>query len=310
MMKIKIKSTVEFEKIKDFDNDPIAITRIRIGLQQSLDSEERDKKLLIKQVEQYSQDIESLFIDVVKTRHVPLKSTPLFSWQINSEPITSSCWQVERIVPKVLLAHLFLESGHALLPDYKLASANYAKAMQMHEQINQNLESWKWKNSDQNHPIFQCAWHNSCIAHLQCLQHMAMLSVGIGKNLPAKTLFTVAERAVKSSVCSIAHWTSEYEVENTLPACQAMQLYYSSKLLWDDSKYGNSIFRLQQLNNSNFTEKTRFDAINNEIEKVGLLLSENQRINNGAYFDTVEASTEPLLTPLELIRPTQIISVE
>ena len=307
MMKIKIKSTVEFEKIKDFANDPIAITRNRINIQQSLDSKEKDKELLIKQVEQYSKDMEALFIDVVKTRHVPLKSPPLFSWQINSEPITSSCWQVERIVPKVLLAHLFLESGHALLPDYKLASANYAKAIQMHEQINQNLESWKWKNSDLNHPVFQCAWHNSCIAHLQSLQHMSMLSVGIEKNLPAKTLFTVAERAVKSSVCSIVNWTSEYEPENTLPACQSMQMYYSSKLLWDNSKYGNSIFRLQQLNNSKFTEKTRFEAINAELEKVGLLLSENQRINDGAYFDTVEMG-EPLKSALEMANESEIES--
>jgi len=306
MMKIKIKSTVEFEKIKDFDNDPIAITRNRINIQQSLDSEENNKELLIKQVEQYSKDIETLFLEVVQKHHLPLKSTPLFSWQIDAEQITSSCWQVERIVPKVLLAHLFLESGHALLPDYKLASANYAKAIQMHEQINQNLESWKWKNSDQTHPIFQCAWHNSCIAHLQCLQHMSMLSVGIDNNLPAKTLFTVAERVVNSSVLSIVNWTSEHEPENTLPAGQAMQMYFSSKLLWDKSKYGHSIFRLQELHNSKLKEKTRFKAINAELEKVGLLLSENQRINGGAYFDTVEMG-EPLKSAVEMANESEIV---
>jgi len=298
-MKFQIKSTVEFEKIFDFQ-DPIPITRNRISLQQFLDSEENNKELLINQLEKYKEGIDILFFEMTQSQHVPLKSTPLFSWQIDSEQITSSCWQVERIIPKVLLARLFLKLGHGLLPDYKLASANYAKAMHLHEQINQNLLTWKWRNSDMTHPIFQCAWHNSCIAHLQCLQHMAMLSVGIGQNLPAKTLFTVAERAVKSSVCSIAHWTSEYEVENMLPACQAMQMYFSSKVLWDKSKFGNSIFRLQQLNNSKFTEKTRFEAINAELEKVGLLLSENQRINDGAYFETVE-SGEPLKSTLEMI---------
>ena len=307
MMKFKIKSTVEFEKLKDFLEDPIAITRNRISIQQSLDSEENSKELLTTQLEKYNKGIDILFSELVQKRHVPLKSTPMFSWQINNEQITSSCWQVERIVPKVLQASLFLESGHDLLPDYKLASAKYAKAMQMHEQIIKNLLTWKWKNSDLHHPIFQCAWHNSCIAHLQCLQHMAMLSVGIDKNLPAKTLFTVAERAVKSSVCSIVNWTSEYEPENTLPACQSMQMYYSSKLLWDNSKYGNSIFRLQQLNNSKFTEKTRFEAINAELEKVGLLLSENQRINDGAYFDTVEMG-EPLKSALEMANESEIES--
>jgi len=308
MMKFKIKSTVEFEKLNDFLEDPIAITRNRISIQQSLDSEENSKELLTTQLEKYNKGIDILFSELVRKRHVQLKCIPLFFWQIDNEQITSSCWQVERIVPKVLLARLFLESGHELLPDYKLASANYAKAMHLHKQINKNLLTWKWKNSDLHHPIFQCAWHNSCIAHLQCLQHMAMLSVGIDKNLPAKTLFTVAERAVKSSVCSIVNWASEYEPENTLPACQSMQMYFSSKLLWDDSKYGNSIFCLQELHSSKFTGKTRFDAINNEIEKVGLLLSENQRINNGAYFDTVEMG-EPLKSALEMANESEIVGL-
>jgi len=305
MMKIKIKSTEEFEKIFDFAEDPIAITRNRISIQQSLDSEENNNSLLIEQLEKHCKGIDIMFYELVRKRHAQLKRIPVFSWQINNEQIISSCWQVERIVPKVLLARLFMESGHNLLPDYKLASANYAKAIQMHEQINQNLETWKWKNSDMNHIIFQCAWHNSCIAHLQSLQHMAMLSVGIDKNLPAKTLFTVAERAVNSSVLSIVNWTSEHEPENTLPAGQAMQMYFSSKLLWDDGKYGHSIFRLQKLHDSKLKEKTRFGAINAELEKVGLLLSENKRINDGAYFDTVEMG-EPLKSALEILEENSV----
>jgi hypothetical protein len=303
MMKIRIKSTVAFEKIFDFTEDPIQVTRNRIRIQQSLDSEEKNKELLIKQLEKYCNGIDRLFFELVRKHQLPLKSIPFFSWQIGSESICSSCWKVEQIVPKVLLAQLYLDSGHASLPDYKSASTNFAKAMQTHAHIKEHLLNWKWRNSDLNYPIFQLDWHNSCIAHLQCLQHMAMLSVGIDQNLPSETLFKVAERAVKSSVLSIANWTSGDEPENTLPACQAMQMYYSSKLLWKDGKYGNSIYRLQELNSSKITGlcvKTRFDAINTEIEKVGLLLSENTRINNGAYFDTVEIG-EPLQTPAELI---------
>ena len=300
-MKFQIKSTVEFEKIFDFVEDPIAITRNRISIQQSLDSEENNKEMLIGQLEKYSKEIDILFSELIKKRHVRLKSTPLFSWQIGQEQIVSSCWKLEQIVPKVILAHLFLESGHTALPNYKLASTNYAKAVNTHEQIKKNLSTWKWRNSDMNHATLQLDWHDSCIAHLQCLQHMAMLSVGIEKNLPSKTLFTVAERAVKSSVCAIANWTSEHETEKTLPACQAMQMYYDSKLLWDDGKYGHSIYRLQELHSSNFTEKNRFEAINTELEKVGLLLSENQRINDGAYFDTVEMG-KPLKSALEMLK--------
>jgi hypothetical protein len=309
-MKIKIKYTVEFEKIigsqhfesqhlTDFQGpaprqiDTIEITRNRINLQQSLDSEEHDKKLLADQLANYCKLFDVLFQEISRNYHQKMKSIPLFAWQVDNEEIISSCWKVEQIIPKVLLSRLFLDLGHSALPNYKLASINYEKAITTHEQIKKNLSNWKWRNPDMNHTVLQTDWHDSCIAHLQSLQHMAMLSKGIENKLPSKTLCTVSERAVKSSVSSIAKWTSNYEPDNTLPACQAIQMYYSSKLLWDDAKYGHSIYRLQKLHDSNFTEKTKFEAINGELEKVGFLLSENKRTNNGAYFDTVEMG-EPL----------------
>jgi|TARA_B110000208_G_scaffold190739_1_gene255445 hypothetical protein len=298
-MKIKIKSTIEFEKIKEFNMDPIPVTRNRIAIQQSLDSDEAVKQTLITQLEKYSIGIESLVTEVYKSQHKPLKSNPFFAWQIGHHEISSACWQVERIMPKFVLAYLYLKSGHDTLPDYKSASSNFNKAILQHKSIQKILSNWKWKNDNMNYYFLQKSWHDSMINHLECLQHMSMLSVGIENNVPVQTLLTVADRGVKSASFSIADWSSEHEPENTLPICQAMQMYFSSKLLWKDGKYGHSIYRLKMLHDSAYPN-SKFEAINNELDKVYLLLSEHQRINNGAYFETVEEGL-PLQTPLELI---------
>ena len=286
MMKIQIKSTVEFEKLKNFQSvDPILLTRNRIAIQQILDSESTDN--LIDRLQPYCENFDIMFDELIRSRHETLRKTPLFSWQLGETDISSACWQVERIIPKLLLAQMYLEKGNKALPDYKQASDLYSEAIGLHNEIIGNLSSWKWKNSDMNHAVFQKSWHDSVINNLQCLQHLAMLSVGINKNLPNKTLLTVAERAVKSAAMSISQWSSKDEPENLLPVCQALQLYYSSKLLWQNGKYGNSIHRLSNLARAS-PAYSNFEAIATELEKVGMLLSENNRINNGAYFDTVE----------------------
>jgi hypothetical protein len=96
-MKIKIKYTVEFEKIigsqhfesqhlTDFQGpaprqiDPIEITRNRINLQQSLDSEEHDKKLLADQLANYCKLFDVLFQEISRNYHQKMKSIPLFAW--------------------------------------------------------------------------------------------------------------------------------------------------------------------------------------------------------------------------------------
>jgi hypothetical protein len=299
MMKIQIKSTVEFEKLKDFQSvDPILLTRNRIAIQQILDSESTDN--LIDRLQPYCENFDIMFDELIKSRHEPLRLTPLFSWQLGETDISSACWQVERVIPKLLLAQVYLEKGNKALPDYKSASDLYSEAIGLHNKIIENLSSWKWKNSDMNHVIFQKSWHDSVVSNLQCLQHLAMLSVGINKNLPNKTLLTVAERAVKSAAMSISQWSSKYEPENLLPISQALQMYYSSKVLWQNEKYGSSIHRLSNLARASPAD-SNFEAISTELEKVGMLLSENNRINNGAYFDTVEMG-EPLKSIEDMLK--------
>lgn len=301
---MKIKSTVEFEKLKDFKTvDPISLTRNRIAIQQILDSELIDSESienLVDRLQSYCEYFDIMFDELVRMRHEPLRKTPLFSWQLGESDISSACWQVERIIPKLLLAQMYLKRGNKALPDYKQASGLYSEAIGLHNKIIGNLSTWKWKNSDMNHTVFQKSWHDSMISNLQCLQHLAMLSVGIDKNLPNKTLLTVAERAVKSAAMSISQWSSKDEPENLLPISQALQMYYSSKVLWQNEKYGNSIHRLSNLARAS-PAYSNFEAISTELEKVGMLLSENQRINNGAYFDIVEMG-EPLKSIEEMLK--------
>jgi hypothetical protein len=85
-----------------------------------------------------------------------------------------------------------------------------------------------------------------------------------------------------------------------LPISQALQMYYSSKVLWQNEKYGSSIHRLSNLARASPTD-SNFEAISTELEKVGMLLSENNRINNGAYFDTVEMG-EPLKSIEDMLK--------
>lgn len=300
IMNIHIRHTIEFEKIKDWKG-AIALTRKRMSIQQLLDSRESDSNL-ISQLTSYIDDFDDVATMLIQERHVPLETIPLFSWTVDDCAINSSCWKTDAILARLALSNLLLVAGTKQLPDYKTANATFAVAVKQHEQIIQQIRQWKWKNPQDNHFFLQEDWHSASISYLKCLQHLAMVSVGIAKNLTNGTLYTITQRAVKSAAESIAFWPDVQP--NILPLCETLRYYYSSNILWDNSQYGSSIYIMQHWL-SHKQDNSAFDILNTELDKCDFLLKERERTNNGAYFDTIAPPT-PLPTPFELVGTTDI----
>ena len=128
IMNIHIHHTIEFEKIKDWKG-AIPLTRKRMSIQQLLDSRESDSAL-ISQLTSYIEDFDTVVSMLIQERHVPLETTPLFSWTVNDCPINSSCWKTEAILTRLALSNLLLTCGTKQLPDYKAANATFAKSVQ------------------------------------------------------------------------------------------------------------------------------------------------------------------------------------
>lgn len=294
-MNIHIHHTIEFEKIKDW-KEAISLTRKRISIQQLLDSRESDT-MLITQLVNYISDFDQTLTMLIKQRHVPLDSIPLFSWNVNGTQLNSSCWKTDAIMARLTLAELLLTTGTQELPNYKMAAATFAKSKLRHQEIIQQLDTWKWKHPENNQFFLQRDWHQASISHLECLRHLAMVSVGIDKNLPNTTLYTVAQRAVQAAAESISFWPDVRD--NLLPLCETLRYYYSANILWEQGEYGQSIHTMQHWLPTK-PDASIYDTVNTELEKIDFLLEERLRTNNGAYFDTVKEPT-PLPTPFELI---------
>lgn len=294
-MEIHIRHAVEFEKVKDW-KDAISLTRKRMSIQQLLDSRDSDT-MLVNQLTQYIAAFEQALALVVRERHLPLQSIPLFAWNINGETFNSACWKTDAVLARLALAECLLTVGTTQLPNYKLASTTFATSIKQHQEIIQHLGTWNWKYLEQNYFFLQPEWHTASICHLECLRHLAMVAVGIEKQLPNSTLYTVAQRAVTSATRSIAAWPDARQ--NILPLCETLRYYFSSNVLWEQEQYGASIYTMQQWL-SNKTDTSAFDSIDTELDKIDFLLAERQRLNNGAYFDTV-AEQLPLPSPIELL---------
>jgi hypothetical protein len=300
-MNIHICQSLEFERVKDWQG-AIPLTRKRLSIQQLLDTGELLDTETGSQLEQYILDLNVAMRLMVHERHIPLDSVPCFSWNVQGHQIDSPCWKAEAILSRLTLADLYLRQGIDELPDYKKASNTFVSAIQLHQQMVDQLDSWKWKMPDRAHFFFQKAWHLSMVSQLECLRHLSMVSVGLGKSMADKTLYIVAQRGVAAATASIAQWpTTEH---NLLPLCEYMRYYFSSNVLWENGQYGASLHRMEQwLRNK--PESSLFENINDEMDKVEFLLEERQRTNNGAYFDPVEESA-PLAAPVELLENVDI----
>ena len=296
-MDIHIRRPVEYEKIIDgHQSQYIELTRHRMAVQQLLDSKDNNKTLMSR-LEEYVRCFDAVrkSIDPAKK----LQQQPRFHWVIDNTPVQSSCWKFEAIVPRIVLSDLLQAEAQTHIENnqYVDASKCFQRAQQQHRDVLEILESWSWKIPSMNHAIVQKHWNVSMVHHLKSMQHLCMISVGLDKEMPSKTLYTVAQRATASAVASVAFWPTK---PSTLKLCESLQHLFSSHILWDREEYGGSIERLQTRFGHAMIPTFGFTRFDQEFEKVPFLLQEREQVNNGAYFDLIEPAT-PLPRPHELI---------
>lgn len=296
-MNIHIRKPVEFEKIiANHDSRYIELTRHRMAVQQLLDSAD-NRESLKSRLGKYIDGYEKVCTSIDPSQK--LQKQPLFDWVVDGQPVQSSCWKFESVIARTVLSNLVQSEAAEKIGkgEYVSASKLLKEASEQHKKAFESLLIWKWKLASANHPIVQKTWHVGMVHHLQSLQHLCMLCIGLEKQSPSKTLYVVAQRAVASAAKSIAFWPDRI---STLKIGQSMQCLMSSHILWDREEYGGSIERLQSWFGHDNVDALGFQTLQDELDKVPFLLKEREQINNGAYFDPVKAS-HTLPSPQELI---------
>jgi len=288
IMDIHIGSPIEFEKILDHTfTKSVSLTRQRMSIQQLLDQKE-DQPLLTQHLEQYCRNIYDT-IDQM-SGSTTLLQQPRFTWVIDHETCHSSCWIFEALVPSVALAQVYTQEGrnHLLLNQFKDANKSFKKAETVFSKTTILTKQWKWKLPHVNHKITREAWHLSQKHIMQSFQHLCLQCVGISKASNSNTMSTIATRALTSASLSWMHWKT-HEAENVIKLADGLRYLYSSNILWDNSHYGASIFRLQNWLTNIEIDTGSFQLLKEEFGKIPLLLQERINTNNGAYFDAVAA---------------------
>lgn len=299
-MNIHIRHPIEFEKIiGEQQLNSIDLTRKRMSVQQLLDSRENDDTLVLR-LKDYIKSFERMTKRMDPTKK--LQKQPTFQWIIDSKCVQSSCWKFEAVVPKTVLSQLYQLKAyeHLQKEDYVTASKSFEQASKCHVDATATLMAWKWKMPGTNHYVLQTDWHVSHMHRLQSLKTLCMLSVGLQKDSPVRALYTVAQRAAAEATKAIVKWPAN---DTTLQMCEAIRYYLSSHILWENEDYGASIHRLSTWLTNLDVDTLGFKAIEQELAKIPFLLRERQQVNNGAYFDIVQAGS-PLPTPQELVMHT------
>lgn len=296
-MEFHIRKPVEYEKIiSDNTSRNIELTRHRMAVQQLLDARDNNENL-ISRLDEYIKCYDNIYKSLLPTQK--LQKQPFFHWIVDSKAISSSCWKFESVVSRTVLASLMQSKGAVHLKDneYKDASKSFKVAVEKHLEAINVLKSWKWKLPSANHLIVQSSWHVSQAHHLQSMQNLCMLCVGLENGLSSNNLYKISQRATSSAAKSIAFWPGK---PSTLKLCQSMQHLISSDILWEREEYGGSVERLQSWFGHETINTFGFTKLQEEFDKVPFLLKERIQVNNGAYFDPVKAVT-PLPAPEEVI---------
>jgi len=300
-MDIHIRTQVEFEKVIPHDwGRSIACTRSRMCVQQLLDTQD-SKCHLKRHLIEYIKLTNKMFDYMTTKQTVPLIIQPTFDWSVDGKTIQSSCWRLEKIMPTLVLTRMLAHEGIELVANesYKEAAKIFAASVEYHDSIEKELECWEWKTCALNHNELQLDWHVSRSHFLNGLRDMCTLCVGIQKQVASSTLFTLTERIIKEFALSIAKW-HDSEAGYYLATIECMRHKFSSDILWSQEKYGQSIHTLQHWCVGKTREIETFGEIKSELEKYDFLLQERIHLNNGAYFETVEAP-EPLKLPIEFL---------
>jgi hypothetical protein len=281
---LHIHTPIEFEKIIDW-HESIGLTRERMSVQQLLDSRD-NSDMLITRLARYSKSFEKIFLHVKQNQWTPLLKQPTFSWSIDGSVISSTAWNFEKNNIHIALASIHVEKGYKHIEEqkYKEASKQFNKAMEQYIFAKKTLHSWKWKLPSENYFIVQKSWQEAQIEKLKCLQQLCTLSVGIGQNSSDKTLYTVAQRATKHAALEQVHSPSELSL---LHLCETLRYLYSSNIQWTNEEYGASIDTLQRWV---VPSETKFQIINEEFDKLQLLLNERKITNDNVYYNSVKPS--------------------
>lgn len=290
-MNIHIRRPIEFEKCLDhtFAN-VVTFTRQRMSVQQLLDQRD-DNELLIKHLETYCDNIGSLISKI--TAGTRLERQPSFIWVIDNEQIQTPCWLFEAIVPRVVLAQLYILKGKEKANENEFKEANriFKCAEKRFTESYEYAKRWKWKVPKMNHRIVRTKWHMSQIHYVKCLQHQTFIGCGLQKETGPKVMTTLASRALASATKSLIYWNTPESVEQ-LKISDGLRHIFKSNAQWNDGKYGHSIHTLQTWIRD---VPETFPLLKEEFEKVPFLLQERITTNNGAYFDKIEAGPDMTL---------------
>ena len=300
-MNIHIRTQVEFEKVIPHEwKHSIPCTRSRMCVQQLLDTQDSNEQLK-RHLTEYVKFTTKMFDYMVTKQTTPLITQPTFAWSIDGEKIQSSCWRLEKIMPSITLTRMLEHEGMELITNssYKEAVKIFDESISYHESIQKELKSWDWKTGELDHNELQFDWHVSRSHYLHGVRDMCTLCVGLQKQVSPTVLFTLTERIIKSFAQSIAKW-HDSDAGIYLATIECMRHKFSSDILWSEEKYGQSIYTLQNWCMGKTIEIEPFCEMKSELEKNEFLLQERINLNNGAYFEAVEAP-EPLKLPVEFL---------
>ena len=301
-MNIHIRSLVEFEKIipQDWEHS-ISCTRSRMCVQQLLDTQDSEEHLE-RHLTEYIQLSNRMFDYMTTKQTTPLIIQPTFVWSIDEKEIQSTCWRLEKIMPTIALTRILTHKGlnQVEQESYKEAAKIFDESNKYHNSIKNELKCWKWKTRVLNHDELQLDWHVSRSHFLLGVRDMCTLCVGLNKQVASSVLFTLTERILQNFALSIAEW-HDSEAGRYLATVECLRHKFNSDILWSEEKYGQSIHTLQNWCGVKTLEIEPFCEIKSELEKVDFLLQERINTNNGAYFETVEAS-EPLKLPVDFVK--------
>jgi len=292
-MDIHIRVPLEFEKILDYTfSDSITMTRQRISIQQLLDQRNEhssfdDKIQLIRYLNTYSKQIKNLIVNLKNTK---LIIQPQFSWSIDNETIKTSCWLFEAIMPKVVNYIINTDIGKSMIKNEQFVEANkyFKGALQCANESYILTESWKWKMPYMNHKVISSQWHMAQIHKINSLMQLSALSRGQQQCSSDKTLYILSQRALHHSALSYMKWKDSY-TEMLLKVSDAFRYLYSANILWNNAQYGGSIYTVQHWLKDQEIETDIFDNFKQEFEKIPFLLQERIRVNNSAYFETIQS---------------------
>jgi len=303
-MNIHIRGPVEFEKIfAEPWQFAIDTTRTRMSVQQLLDTQESSQHLR-KQLACYIEQADRLYCHLCKRHTQPIVEHPLFEWSVGDSIIVTPCWKIETILPRFALAMYTGHEAHESVTQekFKEAHASFGAKHKLHLQCAAKLSLWKWKLPSLNHDILQSKWHLAQMDMSKGMADLCMLCTGIQKQTGSQAMFIVSQRALRHFARSLVTWPST-QAKDLMNIAEAVRYYYSADILWSQSMYGQSIYRLEHWYTKNL-EFGPFHLLETELGKIPFLAQERRHTNDGAYFDTIGPGA-PLVGTNELIHTSE-----